>query len=69
VLHYSRRSAELFIALAQRAELWSQATKLAHFAFSPDVAEPLAAAGARTKVATHPDEDHLLALLTHADRQ
>jgi uroporphyrinogen-III synthase len=68
VLHYSRRSAELFIALAQRAELWSQATKLPHFALSRDVEEPLAAAGARTKVAAHPDEDHLLALLAEADR-
>jgi uroporphyrinogen-III synthase len=69
VLHYSRRSAELFIALAQRAGLWEQAAKLRHLALSPDVAEPLAAAGARTHVAAHPDEDHLLALLTHADRR
>jgi uroporphyrinogen-III synthase len=68
-LHYSRRSAELFIALARRAELWSQATRLQHFALSPDIAAPLAAAGARTMVAAHPDEDHLFALLTQADRQ
>jgi uroporphyrinogen-III synthase len=68
-LHYSRRSAELFIALARRAELWSQATRLQHFALSPDIAAPLAATGARTMVAAHPDEDHLLALLTQADRQ
>jgi uroporphyrinogen-III synthase len=69
VLHYSRRSAELFIAFAQRAGLWVAAAKLRHFALSPDVAEPLAAAGAQTIVAAHPDEDHLLALLTQADRQ
>jgi uroporphyrinogen-III synthase len=68
-LHYSRRSAELFIALARRAELWSQATGLQHFALSLDIAAPLAAAGARTTVAAHPDEDHLFALLTQADRQ
>ncbi|MEA2842237.1 MAG: uroporphyrinogen-III synthase [Methylobacteriaceae bacterium] len=68
VLHYSRRSAELFIALTQRAELWVEAAKLRHFALSPDVAEPLATAGARIHVAAHPDEDHLFALLTDADR-
>jgi uroporphyrinogen-III synthase len=62
-LHYSRRSAELFIALVQRAELWGQATKLRHFALSPDVAEPLAGAGAPTDVAARRHEDHLLALL------
>jgi uroporphyrinogen-III synthase len=62
-LHYSRRSAELFIALVQRAELWGQATKLRHFALSPDVAEPLAGAGARTDAAARPHEDRLLALL------
>jgi uroporphyrinogen-III synthase len=68
MLHYSRRSAELFIALVQRAGLWVEAAKLRHLALSPDVAAPLAAAGARIRVAAHPDEDHLLALLTDADR-
>jgi uroporphyrinogen-III synthase len=69
VLHYSRRGAELFIALAQGAGLWLEPAKLRHFALSPDVAEPLATAGARIHVAAHPDEDHLFALLTDADRQ
>jgi uroporphyrinogen-III synthase len=69
VLHYSRRSAELFIALAQRAELWARAAERPHFALSPDVAEPLAAAGAQVYVAARPDEDHLLALLTDAERR
>jgi uroporphyrinogen-III synthase len=64
VLHYSRRSAELFIALAQRMALWEQMMKLRHFVLSRDVAEPLAAAGALTLIAAHPDEDHLLALLS-----
>jgi uroporphyrinogen-III synthase len=62
-LHYSRRSAELFVALAQRAGLWKEAKKLAHFALSADAAEPLAAAGAPTAIAACPDEDHLLELL------
>jgi uroporphyrinogen-III synthase len=69
VLHYSRRSAGLFIALTQGAGLWVEAAKLRHFALSPDVAEPLATAGARIHVAAHSDEDHLFALLTDADRQ
>jgi uroporphyrinogen-III synthase len=69
MLHYSRRSAELFIALVQRAGLWVEAAKLRHLALSSDVAEPLAAAGAQIHVAARPDEDHLLALLTQANRQ
>jgi uroporphyrinogen-III synthase len=69
MLHYSRRSAELFIALVQRAGLWQQAAKLGHFALSPEVAAPLAAEGVQIHVAAHPDEHHLLALLTDADRQ
>jgi uroporphyrinogen-III synthase len=62
-LHYSRRSAELFIALARAAGLWSGAQKLRHFALSADVAEPLIAAGLKTVSASRPDEDHLLSLL------
>jgi uroporphyrinogen-III synthase len=62
-LHYSRRSAELFIAAAKRANLWPQAERLRHFALSHDVAELLLAAGARVHVAAHPDEDHLFVLL------
>ena len=66
VLHYSRRSAELFIAMVRRAGLWEEATKLRHYALSADVAEPLVFAGARTCVAEEPDEAHLLALLPNA---
>jgi uroporphyrinogen-III synthase len=62
-LHYSRRSAELFVAAAERANLWPHAMRLRHFALSRDVAEPLLAAGARVHVAAHPDEDHLFVLL------
>ena len=68
VLHYSRRSAELFVTLADRAALWADAKKLLHFALSNDVAEPLSAAGVQPRVAARPDEDHLLALLAGADR-
>jgi uroporphyrinogen-III synthase len=64
VLHYSRRGAELFIAMTQRAELWPQARQLRHFAVSQDIAEPLIAAGAQTRIAPRPDEDHLLAALS-----
>jgi uroporphyrinogen-III synthase len=63
VLHYSRRSAELFMAMMQRAELWRQAARFRHYAMSNDVAAPLISAGAQTFVAAKPDEDDLLALL------
>ena len=62
-LHYSHRGAELFVALAQRAGLWAEVKKLAHFALSADAAEPLASTGAPTTIAPRPDEDHLLELL------
>jgi uroporphyrinogen-III synthase len=68
VLHYSRRSADLFIAMVERAELWPQAARLRHYALSNDVAAPLIAAGAQTLVAAKPHEDDLLALLARADR-
>jgi uroporphyrinogen-III synthase len=63
VLHYSRRSAELFIALNKRAGLLSETANLRHFALSADVAEPLTAAGIEALVAAYPDEDHLFARL------
>jgi uroporphyrinogen-III synthase len=62
-LHYSRRSADLFIAATERAGLWPQAAQLRHVALSHDVATPLTGAGARVDVAAHPDEDHLFVLL------
>jgi uroporphyrinogen-III synthase len=68
VLHYSRRSAELFVAIMQRADLWRQATRLRHYALSNDVAAPLISAGAPTLVAAKPHENDLLALLALADR-
>jgi uroporphyrinogen-III synthase len=68
VLHYSRRSAELFVAMTQRAGLWAQAAALRHYALSDDVAEPLIGAGAQTFVAASADEDRLLALLPSESR-
>ncbi|MEA2833312.1 MAG: uroporphyrinogen-III synthase [Methylobacteriaceae bacterium] len=68
LLHYSRRSAELFIRTVLRAELWPQAAKLQHFALSVDVAEALAATGLQAVSAAEPDEDHLFALLDEAER-
>jgi uroporphyrinogen-III synthase len=64
VLHYSRRAAETFLALAGREGLAEAASRLRHIALSEDVAEPLRAAGAQNvAVAAQPDEEHLLASL------
>jgi uroporphyrinogen-III synthase len=64
VLHYSRRSADAFeaIALAAGIDLKSLPTK--HYCLSAQVAEPLAQSGvAGIVVAARPDEAALLALL------
>ncbi len=63
-LHYSKRSAEIFLALAHAAGLAEKLRGVTHFALSPDVAAPLEnSACARVLVAERPDEDHLLRLL------
>ena len=63
-LHYSRRSAGMFIALAQASGLAAQAAALLHLCLSHDVAAPLARLGAtRILCATAPDEASLLDLL------
>ena len=63
-LHYSRRSAAMFIALAQASGLAAQAAALLHLCLSHDVAAPLARLGAtRILCATAPDEASLLDLL------
>jgi uroporphyrinogen-III synthase len=66
VLHYSRRSAELFIAMTGRARLWTQVAQPRHYALSSDVADALAAHGLRAFIAKEPNEDHLLALFNEA---
>lgn len=62
-LHYSRRSAEIFLQLARAAGLDGALPSINHFALSEDVAAPLRAAGLETTVAARPEQEHLLALL------
>ncbi len=64
VLHYSRRSAEVFLTAARNAGLLEAAlTKPVHYCLSARVAEPLTQAGAaKVRIAARPDEAALLAL-------
>jgi uroporphyrinogen-III synthase len=62
-LHYSRRSADLFIRLAEGAGLSPALREFPHLCLSADVAAPLEAAGVSTLVAADLSEDALLALL------
>lgn len=64
VLHYSRRLAETYAALAGAAGLAGEAFRPRQLCLSEQVAEPLRAAGAaRIEVAPSPREDDLLTLL------
>lgn len=64
VLHYSRRSAEIFVALASRAGCLGNAMSSLQLCLSADVALPLREAGApRIAVAERADEFALLRLL------
>lgn len=61
-LHFSRRSAGLAVALAAGSGLGTAFLALPHLCLSPDVAEPLTAAGARAvAIAEDPTEAGLLA--------
>jgi uroporphyrinogen-III synthase len=62
-LHYSRRSAEILLRLAQDVDVTQPFLKLRHVCLSADVAAPLQAAGADVAVARRPDEEALLAVL------
>ncbi len=63
-LHFSRRSAELYLAGAGTAGFPGPALALRHFCLSPQVAEPLKAAGSgKIIVAPRPDEAVLIDLL------
>ncbi|MHB8883936.1 MAG: uroporphyrinogen-III synthase [Methylovirgula sp.] len=65
VLHYSRRSAEIFLALAQAAGV--DPIFLHHMAISADAAAPLQAVGMLlVAIAAEPNEQALLALLSDA---
>lgn len=62
VLHFSRRSAEAYLACAR--DIVAASLAPVHYCLSARTAEPLQRAGAgRVEVALHPDEPHLLALI------
>ncbi len=64
LLHFSRRSAEIYLNCAERAGLLDNALRPLHYCLSAQVAGPLAAAGAKTiAVAAQPTEAALLDLL------
>ncbi len=64
VLHYSRRSAGIFVALAEAAGLARALGQGCHLCLSEDVAEPLRQRQCHDiRIAVQPDETHLLALL------
>ncbi len=58
-LHYSRRSAEIFVALARNAGLTKALGEIDCLALSREAARPLP----RARIAERPDEEHLLRLL------
>ena len=61
VLHFSRRSAEAYVACAART---GHALAPLHFCLAQAVSEPLVAAGATgIRIAPHPEEEALLALV------
>ncbi len=63
VLHFSPRSAEMFVALARKARLESALRSIRHLCLSAAVAAVLSEAGARAEIAPRPEEAALLALL------
>ncbi len=67
VLHFSKRSAEVFLAAIEADGLREQGLALRHLCLSAEVAAPLIAAGAeRVEVARRPDQQSLLRLLDQA---
>jgi uroporphyrinogen-III synthase len=63
VLHFSRRSAQAYLDCAAAAML-DRALAITHFCVSPQVAEPLLAAGAkRIRIAARPEEAALIELI------
>jgi len=62
VLHFSRRSAENYVAGAKSAGVVGPALAVRHFCLSAQVAEPLAGA-THIMIAAHPDEATLIELL------
>ncbi len=67
VLHYSPRSADLFVRMLDAEGPVTNAAHAAHFCLSEQVAAPLRAAGfLKIEVASRPTEDSLLELLPKA---
>jgi uroporphyrinogen-III synthase len=65
VLHFSRRTAAIYVACAGDAGLSDAALAPVQYCLSPQVAEPLAAAGARAiRIAEQPTEAALIAVVT-----
>ena len=63
VLHYSERSAAIFVQLAQAAGIGTEIVNARHFCLSQAVAMPLKLFGAHPVVAVMPEEEALLELL------
>ncbi len=63
IVHFSRRTATLMLALADGEGLGPSLGSIGHLCLSDDVAAPLREAGLNAQVAARPDEDALLALL------
>ncbi len=64
VLHFSKRSAENYIAGARAADVTEQALAVRHYCLSAQVAAPLEAVGAkRIAIASRPEEPALIELL------
>ena len=65
VLHYSRRSTEIFVACAHAGDVTAAAAGLKHFCLSKRASEPLSAIGAaQIFVAARPDEARMLELIS-----
>ena len=65
VLHFSKRSAESYLAGAEAVQVAAPALEVPHFCLSAQVAAPLQAAGAlRVVVAKRPDEAAMIELVT-----
>lgn len=62
-LHYSRRSAALFLELVRKAGVEKQASELVHAVISNEACAPLRGFATRLRVAAKPEETDLLAAL------
>jgi uroporphyrinogen-III synthase len=69
VLHFSRRSAEAYLECARASAVAREALAVAHYCISAQAAAPLVTDGAaRVRIAPHPDEAALLALVAEDAR-